>query len=31
VSPGVAYPVSDLELASRLSFFFWSTIPTRRS
>ena len=21
------YPVSDLELASRLSFFFWSTIP----
>ena len=24
---GTAYPVSDLELASRLSFFFWSTIP----
>jgi hypothetical protein len=27
VTSGVAYPVSDLELASRLSFFFWSTIP----
>jgi hypothetical protein len=24
---GVLYPVSDLELASRLSFFLWSTIP----
>jgi mono/diheme cytochrome c family protein len=24
---GTVYPVSDLELASRLSFFFWSTIP----
>jgi mono/diheme cytochrome c family protein len=24
---GVPYPVSDLELASRLSFFLWSTIP----
>src|SRR6266567_8501254 len=22
-----AYPVSDLELASRLSFFLWSSIP----
>ena len=25
--PGVPYKVSDLELASRLSFFLWSTIP----
>ncbi|MDX1978704.1 MAG: DUF1592 domain-containing protein [Bryobacteraceae bacterium] len=25
--PGVAQPVSDFELASRLSFFLWSTIP----
>jgi mono/diheme cytochrome c family protein len=24
---GTAYPVSDLELASRLSFFLWSSIP----
>jgi len=24
---GAPYPVSDLELASRLSFFLWSTIP----
>ena len=24
---GAAYPVSDLELASRLSFFLWSSIP----
>ncbi len=24
---GVAHPVSDLELASRLSFFLWSSIP----
>ena len=27
VEPGVAYPVSDLELASRLSFFLWGSIP----
>ena len=27
VSPGTAYPISDLELASRLSFFLWSSIP----
>ncbi len=27
VRPGEAYPVSDLELASRLSFFLWSSIP----
>jgi hypothetical protein len=25
--PGTAYPVSDVELASRLSFFLWSSIP----
>ena len=27
VAPDVAYPLSDLELASRLSFFLWSSIP----
>ncbi len=27
VAPGAAYRVSDLELASRLSFFLWSTVP----
>lgn len=27
VAPGRPYPISDLELASRLSFFLWSTIP----
>src|SRR5581483_2568750 len=27
---GAVYPVSDLELASRLSFFLWSTIPDDR-
>ena len=27
VTPGAAYPLSDLELASRLSFFLWSSIP----
>ena len=27
VEPGVAYRVSDLELASRLSFFLWGSIP----
>ena len=26
-APGRAYPVSDFELASRLSFFLWSSIP----
>jgi hypothetical protein len=25
--PGAVHPVSDLELASRLSFFLWSSIP----
>jgi hypothetical protein len=27
VQPGTVYRVSDLELASRLSFFIWSSIP----
>jgi hypothetical protein len=27
VSAGGVYPISDLELASRLSFFLWSSIP----
>ena len=27
VAPGTAYPVSDLDIASRLSFFLWSSIP----
>ena len=27
VEPGVEYRVSDLELASRLSFFLWASIP----
>jgi hypothetical protein len=27
VPAGQAYPISDLELASRLSFFLWSSIP----
>ncbi|MEJ0035811.1 MAG: DUF1592 domain-containing protein [Gammaproteobacteria bacterium] len=27
VAPGQSWAVSDLELASRLSFFLWSTIP----
>jgi mono/diheme cytochrome c family protein len=26
-SPGRSFPLSDLELASRLSFFLWSSIP----
>ena len=25
--PGTAHPVSDIELASRLSFFLWSSVP----
>ncbi len=28
--PGTAYRVSDMELASRLSFFLWSSIPDER-
>ncbi len=27
IAPGTAYRISDLELASRLSFFLWSSIP----
>src|SRR5262249_40668242 len=27
VAPGTVYRISDLELASRLSFFLWSSIP----
>ena len=27
VAAGATYPVPDLELASRLSFFLWSTVP----
>jgi hypothetical protein len=27
LAPGAAYPLSSAELASRLSFFLWSTIP----
>ena len=27
VTPGGVYPISDLELASRLSFFLWSSSP----
>jgi hypothetical protein len=27
VAPGTTYPISDVELASRLSFFLWSSIP----
>ena len=27
VAPDSAYPISDIELASRLSFFLWSSIP----
>ena len=28
--PGVAHPVTDIELASRLSFFLWSSIPDEK-
>ena len=27
VAPGTAYKITDVELASRLSFFLWSSIP----
>jgi hypothetical protein len=27
LAPGTPYPVTDVELASRLSFFLWSSIP----
>jgi mono/diheme cytochrome c family protein len=30
VRPGTAHPVSELELASRLSFFLWSSIPDEK-
>jgi hypothetical protein len=30
VKAGTAHPVSDVELASRLSFFLWSSIPDAR-
>ena len=30
VQPGTAHQVSDVELASRLSFFLWSSIPDER-
>jgi len=30
IQPGAAHPVSDVELASRLSFFLWSSIPDER-
>ena len=30
VTPATAYRISDLELASRLSFFLWSSIPDDR-
>jgi hypothetical protein len=29
-APGTVYRISDLELASRLSFFLWSSIPDER-
>lgn len=30
IRPGAAHPVSDVDLASRLSFFLWSSIPDER-
>ncbi len=30
IRPGTAHPVSDFELASRLSFFLWSSIPDEK-
>ena len=30
MDPGAAYPLTDLELASRLSFFLWSSVPDSR-
>ncbi len=30
IQPGAAHPVSDVDLASRLSFFLWSSIPDER-
>ena len=31
VAPNAAYRISDIELASRLSFFLWSSIPDERA
>ncbi|HEX9698498.1 MAG TPA: DUF1592 domain-containing protein [Acidobacteriota bacterium] len=30
VGPGANYPISDIDLASRLSFFIWGTIPDQQ-
>lgn len=30
LAPGTVFPLSDLELASRLSFFLWSSVPDDR-
>jgi hypothetical protein len=30
LAPGAVYPLNDYELASRLSFFLWSSIPDER-
>ncbi len=30
VNAGVSHPVSDIELASRLSFFLWSSVPDEK-
>jgi hypothetical protein len=30
IRPGAAHPVSEVDLASRLSFFLWSSIPDER-
>ena len=30
LAPGATYPITDVELASRLSFFLWSSIPDDR-
>src|SRR5439155_17089019 len=30
VRPGAAHPVTDIELASPLSFFLWSSIPDEK-
>ena len=30
IAPATPYPISDIELASRLSFFLWSSIPDEK-
>jgi hypothetical protein len=30
IAPGELYPISDIDLASRLSFFLWSSIPDEK-